>query len=59
MRSPLTFNPPITIDVCETAGQEFGEARIGMERIAFEQELVARLAALVFEDLLVHVSDQC
>jgi hypothetical protein len=47
MSSPLTFNPPITIDLCETAGQEFGGARIGMERAIFEQELVAQLAALV------------
>jgi hypothetical protein len=46
MTSPLTFNPPITIDLCETAGQEFGHARIEMERMVFELELVAQLVAL-------------
>jgi hypothetical protein len=47
MPPPLTFNPPNHLDLCETAGQEFGHARIGMERAVFEQELVAQLAALV------------
>jgi hypothetical protein len=47
MSPPLTFDPPISIDLCETAGQEFGHARLGMERAIFEQELVAQLAALV------------
>jgi hypothetical protein len=46
MTSPLTFDPPISIDLCETAGREFGHARIGMERMVFEQELVAQLGAL-------------
>jgi hypothetical protein len=46
MSPPLTFNPPITIDLCETAGQEFGNARIGVERVVFERELVTQLAAL-------------
>jgi hypothetical protein len=41
MTPPLTFNPPISIDLCDTAGQEFGHARIGMERAVFEQVLVA------------------
>jgi hypothetical protein len=47
MSPSLTFNPPISIDVCETAGQEFGHVRIGMQRVVFEQELEAQLAALV------------
>jgi hypothetical protein len=47
MSSPLTFNPPISIDLCESAGQEFGHARIGIARAVFEQELVAQLAKLV------------
>jgi hypothetical protein len=47
MTPPLTFSPPITIDLCETAGQEFGHARIRTERAVFEQELVAQLSALV------------
>jgi hypothetical protein len=47
MTPPLTFSPPITTDLCETAGQEFGHARIGMERALFEQDLVAQLSALV------------
>jgi hypothetical protein len=47
MSPPLTFNPPISIDLCETAGQEFGHARIGMERTVFEQEPEAQLVALV------------
>jgi hypothetical protein len=46
MPPPLTFNPPISIDLCETAGQESGHARIGVERVVFEQELEARLLAL-------------
>jgi hypothetical protein len=46
----LTFNPPISIDLCETAGQEFGDARVGMERAIFERELVTQLEAL-FEAL--------
>jgi hypothetical protein len=46
MTPPLTFEPPITIELCETAGQEFGHDRIGMERMVFEQELVAQLGAL-------------
>jgi hypothetical protein len=47
MSPPLTFNPPISIDLGETAGQEFGHARTGMERVVFEQELEAQLVALV------------
>lgn len=47
MTPPFTFNPPISIDLCETAGQEFGHARIGMERVVFEQELVTQLVALI------------
>jgi hypothetical protein len=47
MSPPLTFNPPISIDLCETAGQEFGHARTGMERVVFEQELEAQLVALI------------
>jgi hypothetical protein len=46
MSPPLTFNPPISIDLCETAGREFGHARIVMERTVFEQELEAQLVAL-------------
>jgi hypothetical protein len=46
MSLPLTFNPPITIDLCETAGREFGRARFEMQRALFEQELVAQLVAL-------------
>jgi hypothetical protein len=47
MTPPFTFNPPISIDLCETTGQEFGHARIGMERVVFEQELVTQLVALI------------
>ncbi|WP_158805791.1 MULTISPECIES: hypothetical protein [unclassified Acidisoma] len=47
MTPPLTFNPPISIDLCETAGQEFGHARTGTERVVFEQELEAQLVVLV------------
>jgi hypothetical protein len=46
MSPTLTFNPPITIDLCEAAGREFGSTRSEMARVLFEQELVAQLEAL-------------
>ena len=46
MSPTLTFHLPITVDLCEIAGHEFGRARIGMKRAVFEQELAAQLAVL-------------
>jgi hypothetical protein len=46
MFPPLTFDSPITIDLCETAGRELGNTRSEMARVVFERELVAQLVVL-------------
>jgi hypothetical protein len=46
----VVFDPPVTVEACRLAGRRFGGVWAGTPRIAFEEDLVARLASL--EDAL-------
>ncbi|MCB8883898.1 hypothetical protein ACELLULO517_26870 [Acidisoma cellulosilytica] len=41
------FDPPVTVEEWRLAGRQFGGVWAGTPRIAFEEDLVARLAGLV------------
>jgi len=42
----LIFEPPVTIEECQSAGRQFGEAWVHRPRAEFEDALVGRLAAI-------------
>jgi hypothetical protein len=46
MAASVAFDPPVTIEQCQSAGFFFGKARVELPRVLFERELTEQLTAL-------------